>query len=305
MVALDHCSASLKRRVHRLLGSRIEVLWLRSSELDPVLGQCEWIEQVVLDMAIRARTALPYGGRVIMETANLELDPFSAAAESLEAGRYVMLEMTCHRQGSLAFDEPGLLCVSDFSVEDWLEQLLPQSVEILRSLGGNICEYNEPSRALTLRAFFPSAGTVIYTDGEDFSLSSTAAGDTILLVEDEGYVRDVASEILQAEGYVVITARSAAEALACFEKHGPVKLLVTDVIMPGMNGKELAVRLKALQPNLKTIYMSGYTDNPVLRRDFQAPEVAYLQKPFTLETLSAKVKEVLEGNYTQNQVDNL
>jgi len=305
MVALDHCSASLKRRIHRLLGSRIEVLWLRSSELDPVLGQCEWIEQVVLDMVIRARAALPYGGRVVMETANLELDLFSAAAEALDPGRYVMLEMTCHRQGSLAFAEPGVFYVSDLSSDDWLEQLLPQSIEVLRSLGGNICEYNEPGRALTLRAFFPSAGTVVYSDGEDFTLSSASTGDTILLVEDEGYVRDVASEILQSEGYVVITARSAAEALACFEKHGPVKLLVTDVIMPGMNGRELAIRLRALQPNLKTIYMSGYTDNPVLRRDFQAQEVAYLQKPFTLETLTSKVKEILEDKESQNQAENL
>ena len=305
MVALDHCSSSLKRRIHRLLGSRIEVVWLRSSELDPVLGQCEWIEQVILDMAIRARTALPYGGRLVMETANLELDPFSAAAEGIDQGRYVMLEMTCSRNSSLVFAELGELYTSDVTAEDWLEQLLPQSIEILRSLGGNICEYNEPGRALTLRAFFPSAGTVIYSDGEDYTLSSPTPGDTILLVEDEGYVRDVASEILQSEGYAVITARSGSEALACFEKHGPFKLLVTDVIMPGMNGRELAVRLKALQPSLKTIYMSGYTDNPVLRSDFQAPEVTYLQKPFTLETLTSKVKEILEGRESLPQAENL
>lgn len=305
MVALDLCSSSLKRRIHRLLGSRIEVNWLRSSDLDPVLGQCEWIEQVILDMAIRARAALPYGGRVNMETANLDLDPFSAAAEGLDHGRYVMLEMTCSRNSSLAFPEPGVLYTSDVTAEDWLEQLLPQSIEILRSLGGNICEYNEPGRALTLRAFFPSAGTVLYSDGKDFTLISPTQADTILLVEDEVYVRDVASEILQAEGYVVVSARSASEALACFEKHAPIKLLVTDVVMPGMSGRELAVRLKALQPNLKTIYMSGYTDNPILRRDFQAIEVAYLQKPFTLETLTAKVKEILEGQDAPDQAENL
>ncbi len=236
MLEIDRNSASLKRRIHRLLGNRIELIWIRGCDLDPIIGEPEWIEQALLEMALRARAAMPYGGRLVVESCNLELDEFSAAAEVLSSGRYVMFEMTCLR------NTPGLdldIDVLPFSleIEDdlWLNPHLTQSLEILRAIGGNICEYNEPGRALTLRAFLPSAATVVYSDEEDFVLTQPATSDTILLVEDENYVREVACEILESAGYNVIVARGAKEALAVFEKHGPFMLLVTDVVMPGMD----------------------------------------------------------------------
>ena len=117
---------------------------------------------------------------------------------------------------------------------------------------------------------------------------------TILLVEDEAFVRDVACEILQSLGYQVIPASNADEAMRLFNERQPIHLLLTDVVMPGMNGSDLAEQLKLMDPRLKTIYMSGYTSNPLVRKGFANPRIAYLQKPFTLEALGKKVKEVLE-----------
>src|SRR5262249_46808632 len=119
--------------------------------------------------------------------------------------------------------------------------------------------------------------------------------NVILLVEDENYVRDVACEILETAGFKVIPASTGKEALAAFEKFGPVQLLVTDVVMPGMNGHDLSRKLTLLHPALKTIYMSGYNESSLLRHDLEVQNVTYLQKPFTLESLTEKVKEVLEA----------
>jgi CheY-like chemotaxis protein len=295
MFEFDRHLSSLKRRIHRLLGNRVEMKWMRSCELDPVIGESEWIEQVILEMAVRARAAMPYGGRLVVEAGNLDLDAFCAATEALIAGRYVMFEMTCLRHApdsSLAVDLPPFAAEIDDDL--WMHSQLNRSLEILQAIGGNICEYNEPGRSLTLRAFFPSAATVVYSDEENVVMTPSLGYKTILLVEDEGYVRDVACEILESAGYNVVVAKTGKEALAIFEQQGPFKLLVTDVVMPGMNGRELAQRLTALQPDLKTIYMSGYMDNPILRQDFQSTGNVYLQKPFTLESFTNKVKEVLE-----------
>ena len=288
--------ASLKRRICRLMGNRIEVIWIRGCDLDPVIGESEWIEQVILETALRARAAMPYGGKLVVETCNLDLDDRSAATELLTAGRYVMFELTCVRHSLDACSTVDLAPYPlDLEDELWLHSQPTESLHLLRAIGGNICEYSEPGRSLTLRAFLPSAATVIYSDEEDFVLPPSPNTETILLVEDESYVREVACEILEAAGYTVVPANSAKEALAMFEKDGPFHLLVTDIVMPGMNGRELAKKLLALKPDLKTIYMSGYTDNAIIRQDLQSAEHMYLQKPFTLESLTDKVRSVLSS----------
>ncbi len=293
MFEIDRYSATLKRRIQRLVGNRIELVWSKGSELDPVSGEPEWIEQSILEIALRARSAMPYGGRLIIEGCNLDLDEFSAAAVALTAGRYVMLEMTCSRPSLAAVvehdDLPYLLDYTD----DLSFESTSDSMNILQSLGGTICEYNEPGRALTVRVFLPSAATLVYSDEEVINLPAPSDPETILLVEDESYVRDVACEILESAGYHVISASTGKEALAAFEKHGAVNLLLTDVVMPGMNGHTLSNQLTALQPGLKTIYMSGYTESSLLRHDLEVDNILYVQKPFTLESLTNKVKEVL------------
>jgi len=286
--------ASLKRRIRRLMGNRIELIWMRGCDLDPVIGELEWIEQVILEMALRARAAMPYGGKLLVETCNLDLDEFSAATELLTAGRYVMFEMTCIRQSPESCSTVDFIPTS-FDIEDdlWLHSQPTESLYILRAIGGNICEYSEPGRALTLRAFLPSAATVIYSDEEDFVLPPSPNTETILLVEDECYVREVACEILESAGYTVIAATSAKEALALFEKDGPFHLLVTDIVMPGMNGRDLAKQLLTLKPDLKTIYMSGYTDGALGPSRALDPGVSLLRKPFNEAALLDAVADAL------------
>ena len=279
---------SLKGRFQKLLGSRVEVIWIPNSEADPIAGDLAWVEDIVFDMALRARNAMPFGGQLVIEWANIRLDD---ATVGLHPGKYVMFEMTCLRQNlsDLSALESGLPLPA---VPDWV---LPcdfgQADKLISAAGGQICEYNEPGRALTIRAFFPCASDTS-NSAQEFSVNDESQEVRILLVEDEGYVRDVACEILESEGYKVLTARSGKEALEVFRDGRPIHLLVTDVVMPGMNGHDLAEHLTALYPELKTIYMSGYTDNfGVTARHELNP--TFIQKPFTLESLTSKVKEML------------
>ncbi|HVZ19186.1 MAG TPA: response regulator [Terriglobales bacterium] len=291
MVGLQALAPSLKRRFHKLFGPKIEIIWIRGPELDFIEGDLAWIEDVIFEMAVRARNAMLFGGRLVVEWANIQLDEVVDGLSQPRPGRYVMFEMTCLRQ------DPALLMETDHTgrvtafPEEWLQCDFVQAQSLIRSHGGEICEYNEPGRALTIRAFFPSAK-------DEFATVNLPEGTPlkphrILLVEDENYVRDVACEILESEGYEVITARTGSEALEIVQQNGPVQLLLTDVVMPGMNGHELAEKLSSLHPGLKTIYMSGYTEGvPVISSCLETDRV-FLQKPFTLEHLTTKVKQVL------------
>ncbi len=292
MVSLQSLASSLKRRFVKLFGPRVEVIWLRAAELDAIAGDLAWVEDVLFDMAVRARTALPFGGRLVIEWANIELDAAMAEGQGLSAGRYVMLEMTCLRQDPSAAGTVDSLPKLPSFPDEWLHCDFSQAKAAIESAGGQICEYNEPGRALTIRAFFPSAAEES-SDIQDFELSNELKQFRILLVEDESYVREVACEILEAEGYKVLTAKDGQEAIEMFEQSRPVQLLLTDVVMPGMTGHDLARQLMSRDPELKTIYMSGYIDGvgaQMLRHHTQLP---LIQKPFTLESLTAMVKQVL------------
>jgi CheY-like chemotaxis protein len=292
MVRLQGLAPSLKRRFQRLFGPKVEIIWIPTSELDCIGLDLAPLEDIVFEIAVRARSAMPYGGRLVVEWANIHIDDAPDATKELKAGRYVMLEMTCLRQDPTEAPFSGATSTPATLPEEWLQSDFEQAQSTIRSLGGEICEYNEPGRALTMRAFFPSGK-------EDFA-GGVREGDElkpcrILLVEDEAYVRDVASEILQSEGYEVFTARTGKEALQVVELNGPVHLLVTDVVMPGMNGHQLAEQLTSLHPGLKTIYMSGYNEAVSAVSTCLESNRAFIQKPFTLEHLTTKVKQVLDS----------
>jgi len=287
MIDLNPVLPSLRQRMQRLLGKHIELLWIPGTKLDPVRGETANLEHALLELALRARLSLPYGGKVMVETANVEFDESLACEASLQPGRYVLLEMTCLR---LSHEEPspfGPTALASLSFTD--TTLIAR--EILTKAGGGLQEYSEPGKALTFRAYL---STTAQAGSTAMPVIDPNTRPTILLVEDEAFVRDVACEILQSLGYHVIPAANADEALRLFSERQPIHLLLTDVVMPGMNGSDLAEQLKLMDPTLKTIYMSGYTSNPLVRKGFRDPRIAYLQKPFTLEALGKKVKEVLD-----------
>lgn len=291
MVRLKNLAPSLKRRFQRLFGPHVELIWVSTAELDCVAGELDWIEDVLFDMVLRARAAMPFGGRVVIEWANIHLDHTTGASQGLQSGRYVMLEMTCLRQ-----DPSELHAIAPNSSlsrlsDPWPHCDFAQARAMISSLGGQVCEYNEPGKALTIRAFFASAHE---NEGiQDYPVNDVVNTCRILLVEDESYVRDVACEILQSEGYDVLTAGTAKEALQVITENGPVHLLLTDVVMPGMNGRDLAAKLKSLHPDLKTIFMSGYSEGVGFHQLSYDPMSPFIQKPFTLESLTTMVKHVL------------
>lgn len=286
---------SLKRRFLRLFGPRVELIWLRTAELDSIAGDLAWVEDILFDMAVRARNALTFGGRLVIEWANIELDAAMAEGQGLCVGRYVMMELTCLRQDPSAGVPTDVLPSLPNFPEEWLQCDFAQAKASIRSLGGQICEYNEPGRALTIRVFFPSAkeGSDVLQDVDVTNELQTTF--RILLVEDESYVRDVACEILESEGYQVLAARTGKEAIEMFEQSRPVQLLLTDVVMPGMTGHDLAKNLMSRDPRLKTIYMSGYMDGFGAHTHRYDSELPFIQKPFTLEALTAMVKQVLSA----------
>ena len=294
MVDVSLALLALKRRIARVLGTRIELVCVTGSGLDQVESEPASFERATLELAMLARLAMPFGGRLTIEAANLELEqPTLLSGTQLCPGRYVLLEMVCLRS------RPGAeLCRWGFDPDTRLQAFDDSGIRIAREIfregGGALCEYNEPGRSLTFRVYLPSCATSVYSGGLCPMSKEDDRRPTILLVEDEGFVRNVACEILQTAGYHVISARSGTEALQLFHERGRrISLLVTDVIMPGMNGPDLAEKLAAMQPGLKTIYMSGYTDNAVLRDGAQQAGVVYLQKPFTLNALTGVVREAL------------
>jgi CheY-like chemotaxis protein len=166
---------------------------------------------------------------------------------------------------------------------------------IVKQSEGYIWVYSEAGQGTTFKVYLPR---VDESAEESQKMAALGTGDrgteTILLVEDEDGVRALVKQVLSRQGYTVIETSQASEALEQYERHGPIPLLLTDVVLPQMSGRELAERLKALQPKMKVLYMSGYTDDAILRHGVIGQETAFLQKPFTTSSLARKVREVLD-----------
>ena len=241
---------------------------------------------------------MPEGGLLSIETALVELDKaYTEKRPNIKPGAYVMLAVSDTGIG-MNEETIGQIFEPFFSTKGSLGTGLGLATiyGIIKQHGGNIWVYSEPGEGTTFKIYLPLSKEARAAKRPTIKTESESRGSgTILLVEDNEQVRDLANIILEEQGYTILMAENGHEALKVLAAHdAPVQLLLTDVIMPSMGGKELFTRIVKTHPEVKVIYMSGYTDNMIAHHGVLDKGTAFLQKPFTIQALTAKVKEVLE-----------
>jgi len=288
---------NLEKMLRRLVGEDLELV----TGLDPSAGRVRadpgQLEQVIVNLVVNARDAMPRGGKLTIETANADLDEaYAQHHASVRPGRYVMVAVSDTGVGMDA--ETQARVFEPFTTKEKGKGTglgLSTVYGIVKQSGGNIWVTSEPGKGTTLEMYLPRADDVV-ADGVPLSSESLPAvsTETILLVEDEESVRTLSRRVLEKHGYRVLEASSGEVALEklreCAER---IHLLLTDLVMPAMAGTELASRLKAEHPDLRVLFMSGYTDDAVVRSGLLSRGHAFLQKPFTPSGLVRKVRDVL------------
>jgi two-component system, cell cycle sensor histidine kinase and response regulator CckA len=254
---------------------------------------------VVMNLAINARDAMPKGGHLIVETENVDLDDeYVRRHMGARPGPHVMLAVSDSGVG-IPREHQRHIFEPFFTTKEQGKGTglgLATVYGIVKQSGGYIEVDSEPDRGTTFRIYLPRVDAAESAADRAARPAAPAGGtETILLVEDEEGVRELARDILRASGYTVIEARNGPEALLLSERHqGPLDLLLTDVVMPRMSGRELAERMGPLRPDLSVLYMSGYTDDAVIRHGVLGADTAFLQKPFTPAALVQRVRETLD-----------
>lgn len=295
---LNAIVANMSKMLRRLIGENITLVVNLESELGQVKADPGQIEQVIMNLAVNARDAMPEGGRLSIETANIDLNhQYAQEHIGVTPGLYVMLAVSdsgygMDKQTQARVFEP-FFTTKESSKGTGLG--LSTVYGIVKQSGGSIWLYSEPGHGTTFKIYLPrvdEAPEVAATLGQ--LADQGQSWETILLVEDEGMVRKLAFEILQRDGYTVLEASNGGEALLICERHQePIHLMITDVIMPQMSGQQLVERVMPLHPEMKAMYMSGYTDDAIMHAGL-IPNAAFLQKPFMPDSLLRKVREVLD-----------
>jgi PAS domain S-box-containing protein len=297
VLELNDVLSGMDKMLQRLVGEDVELASSAGAALGRVRVDPGSIEQVIMNLVVNARDAMPTGGQLTLETANVELDEeYAASHHGAKPGPHIMLSVTDTGSG---MDHATLARIFEpfFTTKEKGKGTglgLSTVFGIVQQSGGNIWVYSEPGVGTTFKIYLPRVDDLAEELRAQTGPMTLRGSETILLVEDEPQVRDVARGILARHGYTVIEARSPGEAiLACERTAGPIHLLLSDVVMPHMSGPELARRLVQTRPEMKVLCMSGYTDDSVVRHGLIGAELAYLQKPITVAALTRKVREVL------------
>jgi PAS domain S-box-containing protein len=301
LIDLNAVVTDLQAMLMRLIGEDILVRTVLDAALFPVRIDRGQMEQVIVNLAVNARDAMPGGGHLIIETANVDLDqPYTRDHLTVEPGRYVMLVVSDTGQGM----DPETL---SHIFEPFFTTKAPGQgtglglstvYGIVKQGGGHVWTYSEPGRGTTFRIYLPAA----VEDGagaREADLTrqvETRGTETILVLEDEPALRRLVETILDQQGYTILEAATPEQALRLCDEHaGSIDLLVTDVVMPGMSGRQIAEFAVQRRPSLKVLYMSGYTADAIAHHGVLESGVAFLQKPFSSESLLQKVREVLNS----------
>ncbi len=299
IINLNHIVANIEQMLRRLLNESIELLTI----LEPELGQVEadpgQIEQVILNLALNARDAMPQGGKLLIETSNTYLDEaYARQYVDVKAGAYVELTVSDTGVGMDAKTQ-SYIFEPFFTTKGEGKGTglgLATVHGIIKQSNGHIRVYSEPDYGTTFKIYLPQIGKIFTNANPSLTKPKSYRGtETILLVEDEKIVRDLAYTILTGHGYTVLQAGDGREALSVAQqRQKAIHLLLSDVVMPKIGGIELASQLKAIHPETKVLLMSGYSVNIVERQDLDGTNTNFLNKPFTVDTLARKVRELLD-----------
>jgi PAS domain S-box-containing protein len=298
---LNNVLDDTERMLRRLIGEDIQLVTVFAPGLGRVKADPGQMEQVIVNLAVNARDAMPRGGKLIIETANVDLDAnYSRTHADVKPGSYVMLAVSDTGHGMDADTMTHIFEPFFTTKEEGKGTGLGLSTVfgIVKQSGGHVAVYSEVGRGTSFKVYLPRTqekGEIAAVGAARDEVPRTGS-ETILLVEDAEALRLLIAEILEVGGYRVLPGASPEAALAAAEAHaGPIHLLLTDVVMPGMSGREVADRIKASRPTVKVMYMSGYTDEAIGHHGALEPGTHFMQKPFTADALLRKVREVLEA----------
>jgi len=285
--------------LRRLIGENLELRTNFDPQLDMVRADPSQIEQILMNLAVNARDAMPEGGKLSIETANVWLDAdYARVRPEVNAGPHVMIALSDTGRGidprvlSRIFDPFFTTKEKDVGTGLGLSTVYG----IVKQHQGHVAVYSEPGRGTTFKIYLPAVQETADQTAPETSDTRICSGtETVLLVEDDEIVRKLASEVLEMFGYGVIKASGPEDAIQAFEEYeGKIDLLLTDVVLPQMDGKTLFEKLALRRPDMKVLFVSGYTEDFIVHRGVLLPGVHFLQKPFTVAGLASKVREVLE-----------
>jgi PAS domain S-box-containing protein len=294
---LNRVAGAMEPMLARLVGEDVEVRVVLSAEECVVRADPHQLEQAIMNLAVNARDAMPQGGKLLIETAAVEWEPRNAQLHpGARPGRYVMLAVS---DTGVGMDEATRSKIFEpfFTTKGVGKGTglgLSTVQGIVAQSGGHIEVYSELGSGTTFKIYLPGVAEAVALEGRPETAPTLGGTETVLVVEDQTDVRDYAAKALESYSYRVLKAESAAEALSICEREGErIDLVLTDVVMPGFSGLELAGRLEKLRPGIRILYMSGYTDNAIIQRGVLDDGAAFITKPFGPERLAAKVRAAL------------
>jgi len=297
---LNAVATDMESMLRRLIGEDIQLTLALHPAIRLVKADPGQIEQVLMNLAVNARDAMPNGGKLLIETSNVDLDrSYAGHRREVEPGPYALLAVSDTGHGMDATTIAHLFepFFTTKEVGKGTGLGLATVYGIVKQTGGYVYAYSEPGLGACFKVYLPQAAEALPAGrmAAPASVQLSGGKETILLVEDEEQVRTLARVVLESQGYVVLEAENGNAALAMVGRHtAPIDLILTDVIMPGMNGRALTDRLVTGERPPKVLYMSGYTDEAIVRHGVLNPNTAFLPKPFTTDGLVRKVRDVLD-----------
>jgi two-component system, cell cycle sensor histidine kinase and response regulator CckA len=299
VLTLDSVVADVKGMLDRLIGEDVNLVFESGPDLGRVKVDRGQLEQVIMNLVINARDAMPKGGTLTIETGNVEIEELDARRHpSMKAGPHVMLAISDTGVGMDAATRERLFepFFTTKGPNKGTGLGLATVYGIVKQSGGSIWAYSEVGKGSSFKIYLPRVEDEASAARVPSAPVAARGSETVLVVEDESAVRALAERMLQSAGYTVLLAAGGDDAVSRVEQHdGPVDLLLTDVVMPGMSGRDLAARLAELRPRMKVLYTSGYTDDAIVHHGVLDPDTRFISKPYGTAELTRKVREALDS----------